>query len=94
MPTYKVPDIVEVELDQLELPADVPVDGEFNEKPLSDCTKGEVDMAVRAFTGLIRQSQHEIETIIARHIEIRRRVAHLQAYRENYDSISWVRDEG
>jgi hypothetical protein len=94
MPTYKVPDIVEVELDQLELPADVPIDGEFNEKPLAACTKGEVDMAVRAFTGLIRQSQHEIEMIIARHIEIRRRVAHLQAYRENYDSIDWVRDEG
>jgi hypothetical protein len=94
MPTYKVPDIVEVELHQLELPADVPVDGDFNEKPLAACTKGEVDMAVRAFTGLIRQSQNEIETIIARHIEIRRRVAHLQAYRENFDSIDWVRDQG
>lgn len=92
MPTYRVPDIVEVELDQLELPAEVPVDGEFNEKPLAACSKGEVDMAVRAFTALIRQSQREIETSIARHIEIRRRVAHLQAYREHYDSISWVRD--
>jgi hypothetical protein len=92
MPTYEVPDIVEVELNQLELPMDVPVDGEFNEKPLAACTKGEVDVALKAFSGLVRQSQHEIEVIIEKHIEIRRRVAHLQAYRENFDSIPWVRE--
>jgi hypothetical protein len=92
MPTYEVPDIVAVELDRLELPTDVPVDGDFNEKPLAHCSKREVEMALRAFTGLVRQSQHEIEASIARHIEIRRRVAHLQAYRENFDDISWVRE--
>jgi hypothetical protein len=92
MPTYEVPDIVAVELNQLELPMDVPVDGEFNEKPLAACTKGEVDVALQAFSGLVRQSQHEIEEIIEKHIEIRRRIAHLQAYRENFDSIPWVRE--
>jgi hypothetical protein len=91
MPTYEVPDIVAVELNRLELPADVPVDGDFNEKPLAVCTKGEVDVALRAFSGLVRQSQHEIEAIIEKHIEIRRCVAHLQAYRENFDDIAWVR---
>jgi hypothetical protein len=51
-----------------------------------------VDVALKAFSGLVRQSQHEIEVIIEKHIEIRRRVAHLQAYRENFDSIPWVRE--
>jgi hypothetical protein len=49
-------------------------------------------MALRAFTGLVRQSQNEIEASIARHIEFRRRVAHLQAYRANFDDIAWVRE--
>ena len=92
MPTYEVPDIVAVELDRLELPQDVPVDADFTEKPLADCSKGEVEMALRAFTGLVRQSQNDLEASIARHIEIRRRVAHLQAYRANFDDISWVRE--
>ena len=93
MPTYKVPDVVEVTLDELELPADVPVDAQFREKPLSACSKREVEEAVKAFTGLVRQSQSEIEASIEKHIEIRRRVAHLQAYHENFDSIVWVRQE-
>jgi hypothetical protein len=93
MPTYQVPDIVEVELDDLNLPTDVPVDGQLNEKPLASCTKGEVDEALRAFTGLVLQSQHEIEEIIEKHIEIRRGVAHLKAYRENFDAIRWVREQ-
>jgi hypothetical protein len=92
MPTYEIPDVVEVELNRLELPLDVPVDREFNEKPLADCSKSEVDMALRAFTGVVRQSQHEMEAIIEKHIEFRRRVAHLQAYRENFDDIGWVRE--
>jgi len=92
MPVYQVPDIVEVELNQLELPTDVPVDSELNEKPLSHCSKTEVDQAVMAFTGLLRHSQNEIETIIEKHIEIRRRLAHLQAYRANFDQIDWVRE--
>ena len=92
MPVYQVPDIVEVELNQLELPADVPVDSDLNEKPLSDCSKTEVDEALKAFTGLLRHSQNEIETIIEKHIEIRRRLAHLQAYRANFDQIAWVRE--
>jgi hypothetical protein len=91
MPVYEVPDVVEVELDQLELPAAVPVDAEFNEKPLSACTKTEVDEALKAFSGVVLHSQHEIETIIEKHIEFRRRIAHLQAYREHFDKISWVR---
>ena len=91
MPTYEIPDVVEVELNRLDLPADVPVDGDFNLKPLADCTKGEVEMALRAFTGLARQSQHELEASIEKHIEFRRRVAHLQAYRENFEDIAWVR---
>jgi hypothetical protein len=94
MPTYQIPEIVEVELDRLELPQDVPVDANFNEKPLAECSKREVEMALRAFTGLVRQSQNEIEASIARHIEFRRRVAHLQAYRANFDDISWVRETG
>lgn len=92
MPTYTVPDIVEVELDQLELPTDVPIDPDLNEKPLADCSKGEVEAAVKAFSGLVRQSQNEIEASIKKHIEIRRRVAHLEAYREHFDSIEWVRE--
>lgn len=94
MPTYKVPDIVEVDLHQLELPTDVPVDPQLTEKPLSNCSKIEVDEAVKAFSGLMRQSQSEIEASIRKHIEIRRRVAHLQAYREHFDDIEWVRDNG
>jgi hypothetical protein len=92
MPTYEIPDVVEVELNRLELPTDVPVDSDFNEKPLADCSKSEVEMALRAFTGLVRQSQHEMEAVIEKHIEFRRRVAHLQAYRANFDDIAWVRD--
>jgi hypothetical protein len=91
MPTYEVPDIVEVALDDLELPANVPVDEALTVKPISDCTKGELDEAVRTFSGLVRQSQTEIEASIEKHIEFRRRVAHLQAYRENFDDIDWVR---
>ena len=93
MPVYRIPDIVEVELTRLELPASVPVDPELNEKPLSNCSKNEVEQAVKAFSGLLRHSQHELETIIEKHIEIRRRLAHLQAYRKHFDQISWVRDE-
>jgi hypothetical protein len=94
MPTYKVPEIVEVALHELELPADVPVDKDLTVKPLAACDKDEVDAAVRAFTGLVRQSQAELEATIERHIEIRRRVAHLQAYREHFDDIDWVREQG
>jgi len=92
MPTYKVPEVYEVVLDQLELPSDVPVDANLNEKPLAECTKIEVEAAVRAFSGLLRQSQSEIEASIQKHNEIRRRVAHLHAYHENFDSIDWVRE--
>jgi hypothetical protein len=91
MPTYKVPDIIEVALNELELPTDVPVNSELTEKPLADCTKLEVQEAVRAFSGLLRQSQTELEASIRKHNEIRRRVAHLHAYHENYESIDWVR---
>ena len=91
MPIYRVPDVVEVELNQLELPIDVPVDAKLNEKPLHACSKGEIDAAVKAFSVLVRQGQQELETSIRKHIEIRRRVAHLQAYRENFDDIGWVR---
>ncbi len=91
MPIYNVPDIVEVELNQLDLPLDVPVDHEFNEKPLSACSKAEIDEALKAFTMLARHTQLEMETIIEKHIEIRRQVAHLQAYRENFDDAAWVR---
>lgn len=91
MPTYKVPEIVEVALNELELPADVPVDQNLTVKPLSACDKQEVEQAIRAFSGLVRESQAELEATIARHIEIRRRVAHLQAYREHFDDIDWVR---
>jgi len=92
MPTYQVPEVFEVELGELELPSDVPVDASLNEKPLSECTKNEVEAAVRAFSGLLRQSQTEIEASIDKHNEIRRRVAHLHAYHENFDSIDWVRE--
>lgn len=93
MPTYRVPDVVEVELNELELPDAVPVDSELNEKPLADCTKSEVDEAVRAFSVLVQHSQREIEDTIRKHIEFRRRIAHLQAYSEHFDAIAWVRDE-
>lgn len=92
MPTYEVPDTVEVTLNELELPKDVPVDGDLTVKPLSECSKREVEQAVKAFTGLVRQSQNEIEASIRKHIEIRRRVAHLEAYREHFDDIDWVRE--
>ena len=65
MPTYEIPDIVAVELARLELPQDVPVDADFTEKPLADCSKREVEMALRAFTGLVRQSQNDLEASIA-----------------------------
>jgi hypothetical protein len=81
-----------VELDRLELPIDVPCDTDLNEKPLAACNKGEVDAALKAFSGLVRQSQTEIEASIKKHIEIRRRVAHLEAYRQHFDSIEWVRE--
>ena len=93
MPTYRIPDVVRVELGSLELPDAVPVDAELTEKPLADCTKSEVEEAVRAFSVLVQHSQREIEQTIAKHIEIRRRVAHLQAYRQHYDDIGWVRNE-
>lgn len=93
MPVYQIPEIVEVELDHLELPRDIPVDAQLNEKPLSACSKNEVDEALKAFTGLARHSQAEVETIIEKHIQIRRLVAHLQAYRENFDEIDWVRQQ-
>lgn len=92
MPTYKVPDIIDVPLNELELPSDVPVDANLTEKPLSDCNKTEVKAAVTAFSGLLRQSQTELEEIIEKHNEIRRRVAHLHAYHQNFDDINWVRD--
>jgi hypothetical protein len=91
MPTYKLPDIIEVQLDDLELPSEVPVDAELTEKPLAFCTKNEVQEAVKAFSGLLRQSQAEIEASILKHNEIRRRVAHLHAYHEHFEAIDWVR---
>ena len=92
MPTYQVPDVIEVTLDELELPSCIPVDSDLTEKPLADCTRNEVQAAVRAFSGLILQSQSEIEIIISKHNEIRRRLAHLHAYHEHFDSIDWVRE--
>lgn len=92
MPTYKVPEVFEVALNQLELPMEVPVDANLTEKPLAECTKNEVGAAVRAFSVLLRQSQSEIEASIRKHNEIRRRVAHLHAYHENFESIDWVRE--
>lgn len=92
MPTYKVPEVFEVALGKLELPSDVPVDAGLNEKPLSECTKNEVEVAVRAFSSLLRQSQSEIEASIDKHNEIRRRVAHLHAYHQNFETIGWVRE--
>ena len=94
MPTYRVPDVIEVPLDSLELPTEVPVDSNLTEKPLAACTKKEVQAAVKAFSGLLRQSQSEIEASIRKHNEIRRRVAHLHAYHENFDAIEWVRQSG
>jgi hypothetical protein len=93
MPTYQVPDIVEVPLNDLELPFDVPVDGELTVKPLAACNKLEVEAAVQAFTQLVRDSQTEIEASIKKHIEFRRRVAHLEAYRKHFDDIGWVREQ-
>ena len=92
MPTYKVPEVFEVTLAELELPIDVPVDAKLTEKPLSECNKTEVGAAVRAFSGLLRQSQTEIEASISKHNEIRRRLAHLRAYHQNFDEIDWVRE--
>lgn len=94
MPTYSVPEIIEVSLDDLELPSDVPVDSNLTEKPLAACTKNEVQAAVKAFSGLLRQSQAELEASIRKHNEIRRRVAHLHAYHEHYETIDWVRQAG
>jgi hypothetical protein len=94
MPTYRVPDVIEVPLDSLELPSEVPVDANLTEKPLAACTRKEVQAAVKAFSGLLRQSQSEIEASIRKHNEIRRRVAHLHAYHEHFDSIEWVRQSG
>lgn len=91
MPTYNVPEVFEVDLGELELPADVPVDSDLTEKRLAECTKIEVGAAVKAFSGLLRQSQFEIEASIRKHNEIRRRVAHLHAYHENFETIDWVR---
>jgi hypothetical protein len=94
MPTYQVPDIIEVPLDSLELPTEVPVDADLTEKRLAACTKKEVQAAVQAFSGLLRQSQSEIEASIRKHNEIRRRVAHLHAYHEHFETIAWVRQTG
>jgi len=91
MPTYELPEVFEVALDQLVLPTDVPIDAQLNEKPLRECNKDEVEQAIKAFTVLARHTQREIEEHIAKHIELRRRIAHLQAYLENFDQISWVR---
>jgi hypothetical protein len=92
MPTYKVSEVFQVALNELELPMEVPVDANLTEKPLAECTKNEVGAAVRAFSVLLRQSQSEIEASIRKHNEIRRRVAHLHAYHENFESIDWVRE--
>ena len=92
MPTYQVPDVIEVALDELELPVEVPVDVNLTEKPLADCTRSEVKTAVQAFSGLLKQSQSELEASIRKHNEIRRRVAHLHAYHQNFDDIDWVRE--
>ena len=93
MPTYTVPDTVEVLLDALELPTEVPCDANLTEKPLAECSKTEVENAVKAFSGLLRQSQSELEASIRKHIEIRRRVAHLHAYHEHFETIDWVRQD-
>ena len=93
MPTYKVPEIFEVALNELELPVEVPVDADLTEKPLAECSKKEVGAAVKAFSGLLLQSQTEIEASIRKHNEIRRRLAHLHAYHQNFDTIEWVRDD-
>jgi hypothetical protein len=91
MPTYELPEIFEVALDELILPTDVPVDPQLNEKPLADCSREEVEQAIKAFTVLARHTQREIEEHIEKHIELRRRIAHLQAYLENFEDIGWVR---
>ena len=93
MPTYQVPDVIEVALDELELPIEVPVDINLTEKPLADCSKKEVGAAVQAFSGLLKQSQSELEASIRKHNEIRRHVAHLHAYHQNFEDIDWVRDD-
>ena len=93
MPTYKVPEIIEVALNELELPSDVPVDANLTEKPLPECSKNEVGTAVKAFSVLLRQSQSELEDSIRKHIEIRRRVAHLRAYHQHFETIDWVRQD-
>jgi hypothetical protein len=93
MPTYRVPEVFEVALNELELPTEVPVDAALTEKPLAECAKNEVGAAVRAFSILLRQSQSEIEASIIKHNEIRRRVAHLHAYHENFETIDWVRQQ-
>ena len=92
MPTYQVPDVIEVALNELELPIEVPVDANLTEKLLADCTKKEVGTAVQAFSGLLRQSQSELEASIRKHNEIRRHLAHLHAYHQNFESIAWVRE--
>ncbi len=91
MPSYEVPEVVEVEFSQLELPSDVPVDEYLNEKPLAECSREEVQHAVRTFTLLARHTQREIEQRIEQHVELRRRLAHLQAYLENFEELNWVR---
>ena len=91
MPTYQITDVVEVELRKLVLPADVPVDTTLNEKPLAECNQQEVRHAVRAFAALARHTQQEIESLVEKQADLRRRLAHLQAYVENFDELSWVR---
>lgn len=93
MPIYELPEVFEVALDRLVLPSDVPIDVQLNEKPLSQCNKEEVEQAIKAFTVLARHTQREIEELITKHVELRRRIAHLQAYLENFDEIEWVRAE-
>ena len=93
MPTYELPEVFEVALDQLVLPSDVPIDAQLNERPLSECGKEDVEQAIKAFTVLARHTQREIEELIEKHVELRRRIAHLQAYLEHFDQITWVRSE-
>ena len=93
MPTYEVPEIVEVALNDLDLPAHVPVDPELTTKPLAHCNRDEVEVAIKAFSGLVQHAKSDIENSIQKYIEIRRRVAHLEAYREHFDDVQWVRDD-
>jgi hypothetical protein len=92
VPSYEVPDVVEVDLEQLELPTDVPVDAQLNEKPLADCSRQEVEQAVTAFSVLVQHTQRDLESLLGKHVELRRRLAHLQAYLENFDEVTWVRE--